>query len=254
MGFRSKLALALVLIPSLALGGCAGDGSDLNASMQSVLGALGTAALGGGGSVSNLTEAEIGRGLREALRVGTDRVVDNLGVTDGFYAKGDIHIPLPGALAQVDRTLETIGMNQLTQDLETRLNRAAEAAVPRAKVIFWDAIADIRLDDIMAIYRGPDDAATEYFRGRMSAPLAQAFEPIVDDELARVGAIRAYDQAIAQYSAIPMVPDVKADLVAYVLERSIDGMFLYLGREEARIREDPLARTSDILRRVFGSR
>lgn len=252
MGFRSKLVLAWVLAPALALGGCASEGGDLGASMQSILGTLGTVALGGSGNMSTLTETEIGRGLREALRVGTDRVVDNLGVTDGFYAKGDIHIPLPGALAQVDRALDTIGMNRLTQDLETRLNRAAEAAVPRAKVIFWDAIADIRLDDIMAIYRGPDDAATEYFRGRMSASLAEAFQPIVDDELAQVGAIRAYDQVMAQYSAIPMVPDIKADLVAYVLERSIDGMFLYLGREEARIRQDPLARTTDILRRVFG--
>lgn len=249
-----KTLVAAVL--ALALGGCGsvgGVGSVVGGSLESMVGGLGNIALGGDPGEGRPSEVEIGRGLREALRVGTDRVVDTLGVGDGYFSRPDVHIPLPGALADVDRALGAIGMNQLTRDLELRLNRAAEAAVPQARTLFWNAIADLRLDDLIEIYRGSDTAATEYFRRSMSAPLANAMRPIVDRAMGEVGAISAYEDAVAQYREIPLVPDAKGELVSFVLDRTISGMFLYLGREEARIRHDPLARTTDILRRVFGN-
>ena len=199
-----------------------------------------------------LGEDEIGRGLREALRVGTERVVSSLGAKDGFNGKSDVHIPLPETLQKVQKALGRIGMSGMADDLELRLNRGAEAAVPRAKKLFWNAIEQMSLDDVQQIYKGPKDAATEYFRGKMSAPLAREMKPIVDQELSNVGAIKSYDQMIGQYRSIPFVPDAKSDLTEYVLEKAVDGVFLYLGREEAAIRENPAKRTTALLQKVFG--
>lgn len=212
--------------------------------------------LGGGGPKSSgvLSNADIASGLVEALKVGTERVVSSLGKTDGFNKSPDVHIPLPGTLAKVKRALAPLGMGAMADDLELRLNRAAEAAAPRAKRLFWDAITQMTLEDVRKIYDGPKDAATQYFRGKMSRPLAKDMQPIVSDELGRVGAIRSYDSMIGQYRALPFVPDAKANLTEYVLEKAIDGIFLYLGREEAAIRENPAKRTTAILQKVFGAR
>lgn len=205
-------------------------------------------------SAGALRDGEIARGLKEALRVGSERVVGTLGKTDGFNKAPDVHIPLPPALQNVRKVLDTLGAGAMADDLELRLNRAAEAAVPKAKKLFGDAIAQMTLDDARAIYNGPKDSATQYFRGKMSGPLAADMRPIVDGELARVGAIRSYDGMIGQYKSMPFVPDVKANLTDYVLGKAIDGVFLYLGREEAAIRDNPAKRTTDLLRRVFGAR
>jgi hypothetical protein len=202
---------------------------------------------------TGLTTGEIGTGLKEALRVGTERVVGALGRANGFYRKGDAHIPLPGALGSVQKALDRVGMSSLTDDLELRLNRAAEAAVPRAKKLFGDAIKVMTLEDANQILRGPKDSATRYFQQRMSAPLMSSMRPVVKDELAKAGAVRAYDDVMGQYRAIPFVPDVKADLTDYALRKTLDAMFLYLAREEAAIRENPAKRTTALLQKVFGS-
>ena len=207
----------------------------------------------GSGGSGALSDSDIASGLVEALKVGTERVVGTLGRTDGFNKNPDVHIPLPGTLARVKRALQPLGMSAMADDLELRLNRAAEAATPRAKKLFWDAIAAMTLDDVRKIYNGPRDAATQYFRGRMSVPLARDMAPIVGDELSNVGAIASYDRMMGQYRQLPFVPDAKADLTEYVVGKAIDGIFLYLGREEAAIREDPAKRTTDILRKVFGA-
>ena len=200
-----------------------------------------------------LADEEIAEGLREALGVGAGRVVDTLGVEDGFNASTDVHIPLPRKLRKVQEMLEPLGLGRHGEKLELRLNRAAEAAMPRARALFWSAIEEMTLDDVRAIYDGPDDAATQYFRTKMSEPLAGEMKPIVDEELANVGAIRSYDRMMGEYDDIPFVPDVKSDLTNHVLKRAIDGVFLYLGREEAAIRQDPAKRTTEILQRVFGA-
>ncbi len=203
---------------------------------------------------AKLTEAEIADGLREALRVGAERVVGTLGAKNGFNSRSDVHIPLPKSLAKVQSTLAHFGVSHVADELELRLNRAAEAAVPRAKQLLWDAIRDMSLQDVRSILDGAEESATRYFRGKMAAPLTDEMKPIVDQELASVGAIRAFDEMMRQYRSFPFVPDAKADLTGHVLERAIDGVFLYLAREEAAIRKDPVKRTTTLLRRVFAGR
>lgn len=203
--------------------------------------------------VSSLASGEIAEGLREALKVGTERVVSAVGRKDGFNGNSEIHIPLPSALSKVQSTLKTVGASSLVDDLELRLNRAAEAATPRAKEVFWQAITDMSLEDAKKIYDGPKDAATQYFKGKMSGPLTESMRPVVDSSLSEVGAIKAYDTMMGQYKSVPFVPDVKADLTTHVLDRALDALFLYLGREEAAIRENPVKQSTALLKKVFGA-
>ena len=195
---------------------------------------------------------EVSDGLKEALRVGTETVVGNLGATDGFNLDPAIHIPLPSQLDKVSSLLGKVGMDSLMTDLEVGLNRAAEIATPKAKELFVQAISDMTLDDAMNIYKGPDDAATQYFKSKMSAPLALEMTPVVDESLAEVGAIKMYDDAMKSYEAIPFAPKVDADLSEYVVQKGMDGIFHYLAIEEAAIRQNPAKQTTDILKRVFG--
>jgi hypothetical protein len=207
---------------------------------------------GGAEKQQSLSSDDISGGLKEALRVGTANVVNSLGATDGFNLDPKIHIPLPRELRQVKKVLGKIGMDSMLTDLETRLNRAAEIATPKAKQLFITAINDMTLDDVMAIYKGSEDAATRYFKSRMSGPLAAAMKPIVDESLADVGAAKSYDEVMTRYNSVPFVPDVEANLGDYVVQKGMDGIFFYLAREEAAIRQNPAARTTDLLRRVFG--
>tara|TARA_R110000787_G_scaffold38793_34_gene97587 strand:+ start:536 stop:1282 length:747 start_codon:yes stop_codon:yes gene_type:complete len=210
----------------------------------------------GGGTESSGTASlgadEIAKGLKEALRIGSERVVGTLGTAGGFNKSPDVRIPLPDSLKSVQSMLSKIGMGALGEDLELRLNRAAEAAVPKARTLFGNAIAEMSIDDAKKILNGPKDSATQYFRSKMSAPLAGEMKPIVDQQLSQVGAIAAYDRMIGQYKTMPFVPDAKANLTDHVLDKAIGGVFLYLGREEAAIRENPAARTTELLKKVFG--
>jgi hypothetical protein len=208
--------------------------------------------LGGEKSAASLSTSEIGQGLKEALRVGTERLVGQLGAANGFNSDPDVHIPLPDSLKKVQSTLQRFGMSDMADDLELRLNQAAETATPKAKKLFWEAITAMTLEDVQKIWKGPNDAATQFFQGKMTDPLKDEFRPIVDRSLAEVGAIQSYDRMMGQYKTLPFVPDVKADLVNHVLDKAIAGIFLYLGREEAAIRENPAKQTTAILKKVFG--
>lgn len=205
----------------------------------------------GAPSVKALTSGEIAGGLREALRVGSERVVGILGRADGFNKASDVHIPLPGSLKSVQSMLAKFGMSSLVDDLELKLNRAAEAAVPKAKKLFGDAISAMTIEDAKKILNGSKNSATLYFQNKMSAPLARDMKPIVNSQLSQVGAIASYDKMIGQYKSIPFVPDAKANLTDHVLDKAIAGVFLYLGREEAAIRENPAKRTTELLQKVF---
>ena len=199
---------------------------------RSVLGTLG----GGNSAASNLSTSEISAGLREALKIGTTNVVGQLGATNGFNLDPTIHIPLPGTLAKVDSALSAIGMNSLTDDLELRLNRAAEAATPKAKALFINAISQMSITDAKNILTGPQDAATQFLRRAMGPQLSQEMQPIIQQAMASAGAIQAYDSVMGQYSQIPFMPDVKANLNSYVTDKAMDGIFYYVAREEAAIR------------------
>ena len=205
------------------------------------------------GGSQELSVGEIAGGLKDALRVGTESVVGQLGATDGFNQDPAIHIPLPDSLQTVQSALGKVGMSGMLDDLELRLNRAAETATPKAKKLFWDAISDMTLDDVNSIYEGPDDAATRYFQGKMSQPLAKEMGPVVNESLSEVGAIKSYDNVMGQYEQIPFVPDVKANISEYVVEKGMDGIFHYLAKEEAAIRNNPVKRTTELLQKVFGN-
>ena len=200
-----------------------------------------------------MTTADIAGGLKEALRVGTERVVLQVGRTDGYNADPAIHIPLPDDLRQVHDVLSRIGLGQMTADLELRLNRAAERAAPEARDVFWRAITEMTLDDVHGIWRGPDDAATQYFRGKMAEPLAAEMYPVIEESLADAGGAQLYADVLDNYNALPFVPQIDADLSDYVVARAMDGIFYYLAREEAAIRANPAKRTTELLKQVFGA-
>jgi len=198
-----------------------------------------------------LSQQEIAAGLREALRVGTTNVVEQLGRTNGYYNDPKAHIPLPESLASARDTLAKIGMSDSLDNLELRLNRAAEKAAPRARDMFIEAIKNMSLDDVKQIYNGPEDAATRYFQRQMSQPLTTEFTPVVDNSLSQVGAIRTYDNVMSRYEEIPFVPDIKANLSQHVVDHAIGAIFEYLAVEEEAIRENPAKRTTALLRKVF---
>jgi hypothetical protein len=201
-----------------------------------------------------LSSEEIGAGLKEALLVGSQNVVSQLGRPDGFNLDPAIHIPLPQKLESVKSLLGKVGMSSMLDDLELKLNRAAEVATPKAKELFAQAISEMTFEDVMNIYNGPDDAATRYFQEKMSPPLARAMQPVVDQSLAGVGAVQTYENIMGEYRAIPFVPDVQADLTTYVVDKGMDGIFHYIAAEEAAIRQNPAKRTTELLQRVFGAK
>lgn len=209
--------------------------------------------MNGGQSQKPLTRGEIGAAFKEALHIGTERVTGQLGRRDGFQADPAIHIPLPREFHDIQKTLKKIGFSALLDDVELKLNRAAEVATPKAKRLFWQAITQMTFDDVIKIYKGPENSATLYFQGKMSTPLAAEMRPIIAGSLSKVGAIQAYDRAIGKYKSLPFVPDVRMDLTDYVTDKGIQGIFYYIAKEEAAIRKDPAKRTTQLLKRVFGA-
>jgi len=202
---------------------------------------------------AGLTTGDIASAFKEALHIGIENVVAQLGKTDGFNTDSAIHIPLPEQFDTVRSVLVKIGMSQPLGDLEIKLNRAAETATPKAKALFWDAITSMTFEDVQTIYNGPKDSAIRYFKSKMMPDLTEEMQPIVSDSLSQVGAIQTYDQIMDQYKTLPFVPDIKADLTAHVIEKGLDGIFYYVAREEAAIRDNPIRETTDLLKRVFGA-
>jgi len=232
----------LAVVTCAGLAGCAGMPPEL----AEVLGPSGMDA-------AAPTEFEIAQGLKEALAVGTERAVGRLGVRDGFWLNRNVNIPLPESLRKVEKTLRTFGQGKVVDEFHLSLNRAAEAAVPEAVSIFGDAIRGMTLTDARQILNGPNNAATEYFRGRTSAALAARFNPIVAKATASVGATRKYKELSGKVGKV--VPGYQMqDLDAYVTDRTLAGLFVTLASEELKIRQDPAARTTELLKKVFGSR
>ena len=198
-----------------------------------------------------LTENDIAAGLKEALKVGSERVVSQIGKTNGYLNDKAIHIILPENLQKAHKTLNKLGLGHYTKELETKMNRAAELAAPKAKKIFYSAIKDMRWQDVKVIYNGNEDAATQYFKNKMTPALKQMMKPLIEQTLAQAGAIKAYQHVIKQYHSIPFVPRIKNDLTGYVMDKGIHGLFYYLAKEEAAIRQDPAKRTTALLKRVF---
>jgi len=138
-------------------------------------------------------------------------------------------------------------------DLELKLNRAAEAATPKAKELFLQSITEMTFDDIKGVYEGPEDSATKYFQEKMSPELSKEMRPIVENNLSKVGAIQAFDNVMGKYRTLPFVPDVKANLTDHVVQKGMDGIFYYIAKEEAAIRKNPVKQTTELLKKVFGT-
>lgn len=224
--------VALVAVLTLVLAGCAEilEGLDL-------------------GTTDRSTPDD---GVREALRVGTGRAVDLLGARDGFLGDPSVAIPVPDDLRDVARALRAIGLEDDVDEFRVSLNRAAEAAVPLAKPVFLDAVRAMTVEDAWTILRGDGREATDYFRGRTEARLGELFRPTVAEQLDAVGATRAFRRLADRVERIPLVDVPALDLEGYVTTRALDALFDALGREEQKIRDDPVARTTALLRKYFG--
>ncbi len=239
-------ALTCVFVSAMLVS-CAGSGPKLDD-----LAAVAKTALEGSES-GPLSTDDITRGLKEALATGSNTVVSQLGTANGFSGDPAIRIPLPGSLVKARELAARVGQERYFDELELKLNQAAEEATPKAKELFLGAIRDMSVEDAKGILQGPDNAATEYFRGKTGETLQAQMRPIVDRALAQVGAVSSFNQLLDRYNKIPLAPKIDADLTGHVVEEGSDGIFYYLAQEEKAIRDNPLKRTSEILQRVFGS-
>jgi len=206
--------------------------------------------LGGG----TLSDAKIGSGLKEALRVGTEATISLTGKTDGYFANQAIKILLPSQLQSADKGLRMVGYGPQLDEFVLSMNRAAEAAAPGAKKIFGDAIGAMSIQDVRKIWSGGDNAATQYFKSKTSNQLTAAFKPIVDKALNQVGVTRQYKELLGRAQSIPFMKTESLDIDRYVLTKSLDGLFVVLGEQEKQIRTNPAARTTDLLKEVFASK
>lgn len=203
------------------------------------------------GQPSGLSEAKIGSGLKEALKVGTENTVQLTGRVDGYFMNQAIKIVMPEKLQTLEKGLRLVGYGPQADEFILSMNRAAEQAAPHAKKIFWDAIGEMTFDDARKILNGDDTAATEYFRIKTTDKLAEAFRPMVDQAMNEVGVTRQYKSLVAQYQAIPFVKSEALDIDQYVVTKALDGLFYVLGEEERKIRTNPAARVTDLLKEVF---
>jgi hypothetical protein len=203
---------------------------------------------------AGLSEAEAGRGVKEALTQGVTRAVFNLHRTDGFFGSDVYKVLLPPDARRAEQTLRRFGFGAQVDRAVLAINRGAEDAVGAAGPIFTDAITTMSLTDAVGIVRGGPDAATQYFRRKTSDDLVVAFSPPVRVSLEKTHATKYYGDMAHTYNRLPLTSgEIDPDLTSYVVGRAIDALFDQIAREEANIRENPAARTSEILRRVFGA-
>ena len=208
----------------------------------------------GGGTGSALSDAKIGSGLKEALQIGTEKATLQTGTTDGFFLNQAIKILMPSELRTFERGLRTVGYGPQLDEFVLSMNRAAERAAPQAKEIFWGAIGDMTFDDARKIWSGPDNAATMFFKDKTTSRLTTAFTPIVDSALGEVGVTRQYKDLVGRFDQIPFMQSQTQsfDLTRYVTGKGLDGLFHVVGEQEKQIRTNPAARTTELLRDVFG--
>ncbi len=204
------------------------------------------------GKTSGLSDEKIVAGLKEALEVGTQNTVSFTGKMDGYFRNEAIKILMPEKLRTLEKGLRTVGYGSQIDEFILSMNRAAERAAPQAKEIFWDAIKAMSFDDARKILGGNETAATDYFKGKTAARLTAAFQPIVDKAMNEVEVTRQYKELIGRFQAIPFAKTESFDLDHYVTEKSLGGLFYVLGQEEKKIRTNPAARVTDLLKEVFG--
>lgn len=199
-----------------------------------------------------LTTAEVAEGLKEALIKGISTGSDQASQLDGFFKNPQIKIPFPPDIKRVEDRLRQMGLGGEVDKFVMTLNRGAEDAAREAKPIFISAIRQMTIQDAWNILKGDDNAATEYLKRTTSTQLYEKFQPVIANSLNKVNATKYYGDLVGTYNKIPLVEKVNPDLNDYATNKAMDGLFLLIAGEEKKIREDPLARTSDLLKKVFG--
>lgn len=231
------MRIILLFVFILSLTGCE--------TTQQILNSMNT---GSGG----LSSAEIASGLKEALRIGTENGTEKLSAADGFFANAAIKILMPEEARRVESTLRDIGLGNLVDKAILSMNRAAENAAKSATPIFVNAIKEMTITDAIGILKGNDDAATRYFKEKTTVALTHAFQPVIEQSLSKVNATRYWNDVFSAYNKFAASP-VNTNLSAYVTEKAITGIFYEVGKEEQKIRKNPAARVTELLKKVFGS-
>jgi len=201
----------------------------------------------------SLSSEEVGNGLKEALTQGISKGADALSQADGYFKNPKIKIPFPPDAQKMEKKLRDIGMSEDVDKFILTLNRGAEDAAKQAKPIFVDAIKKMTITDVMAILKGQPDAATQYLKKTTSPQLTAQFKPVIKASLDKVGATKHYKDLASTYDKIPFVKKVNPDLEAYTTDLAIQGLFITVANEEKEIRANPAARTTDLLKKVFGT-
>jgi Protein of unknown function (DUF4197) len=203
---------------------------------------------------NGLSNDDIVKGLKEALNVGSNKASANASKTDGFYKNSLIKIPFPKEASEMRSTLLKIGMKKQVEEFEKQLNRAAEDAAKKAAPIFVSAVTKMTINDGITILRGKDDEATQYLRKTTNTQLTNEFKPVISASLKKVQITKYWKPLITAYNKIPFVKKANPNLDDYVTTKATDGLFILVAQEETKIRKDPAARVSDILKKVFGSK
>jgi len=203
---------------------------------------------------SNVTEAEAGSGVKEALNNGITSAVSFLNKPDAFFKSELYKVLLPPDAKKMEKTLRGLGMGKMCDDAILAINRGAEDAVGFATPIFVDAIKQMTVTDALKLVTGGKNSITEFFRSKTSAKLKEAFMPVINSSLEKTNATKYYGDAVTRYNKVPLVKKMNPDLSDYVADRTLFALFDRIGVEEANIRSNPAARTSDLLKKVFGGK
>jgi hypothetical protein len=206
-----------------------------------------------GGNSSGLSSAEIAEGLKEALTNGISKGSDLVSQVDGYFKNQEIKLPFPPEAKRAEEKLRQMGFGKDVDNFILTLNRAAEDAAKEAKPIFVTAIKSMTIQDAAGILKGQSDAATQYLKRTTSSPLKDKFKPVVQNSLNKVNATKYYKDLITTYNKIPLVQKLNPNLDDYATDKAIEGLFVMIAKEEKNIRANPLARTSELLKKVFGS-
>src|SRR5512139_2237868 len=207
--------------------------------------------LGISGQGSGLSDAKIGSGLKEALHIGTENAVNFTGKTDGYFLNQAIKILMPEKLRTVEKGLRAVGYGPQVDEFVLSMNRAAEQAAPADKQIFWGAIGEMTFEDVRKIWSGNDTAATDYFKDKTTDKLTASFRPVVNKAMNEMGVTRQYNELVGKYESIPFVKKETFDIDGYVVTKALDGLFHVVGEEERKIRTNPQAQVTDLLKEVF---
>lgn len=239
----TRLNLFAVILTGLAVAAC--TTAQINQTIGDVNKSLGGSA--------PLTTTDVAQGLKEALIKGISTGSDLVSQVDGYFKNPEIKIPFPPEVQKVEDRLRQIGLGSEVDKFVMTLNRGAEDAAKEAKPIFIEAIRSMTIEDAWSILRGEDDAATQYLKRTTSGLLKERFKPIIKNSLNKVNATKYYGEIVNRYNQIPLVQKVNPDLDDYATDKAIEGLFVMIAKEEKNIRENPVARTTDLLKRVFGS-